>query len=117
MSLTLRWRREDRVDLRWRRSFIAARTAWRRSASSARLLLVGGIVWAAYKLNAGSFTTGVSMARDQPVPFSHKHHVGDDGIDCRYCHHSVETLGFRGTAAHRDLHELPFADLDQRGDA
>jgi hypothetical protein len=28
---------------------------------------------------------------DQPIPFSHKHHVGDDGIDCRYCHTTVET--------------------------
>jgi hypothetical protein len=27
----------------------------------------------------------------QPIPFSHKHHVGDDGIDCRYCHTEVET--------------------------
>ena len=27
---------------------------------------------------------------EQPVQFSHKHHVGDDGIDCRYCHTSVE---------------------------
>lgn len=27
----------------------------------------------------------------QPIPFSHKHHVGDDGIDCRYCHTTVET--------------------------
>jgi len=27
----------------------------------------------------------------QPIPFSHKHHVGDDGIDCRYCHTAVET--------------------------
>jgi len=27
----------------------------------------------------------------QPIPFSHKHHVGDDGIDCRYCHATVET--------------------------
>ena len=27
----------------------------------------------------------------QPIPFSHKHHVGDDGIDCRYCHSTVET--------------------------
>ncbi|MFP5307351.1 MAG: cytochrome c3 family protein [Gammaproteobacteria bacterium] len=26
----------------------------------------------------------------QPIPFSHKHHVGDDGIDCRYCHTRVE---------------------------
>ena len=24
-----------------------------------------------------------------PVPFRHKHHVGDDGIDCRYCHEPV----------------------------
>lgn len=28
---------------------------------------------------------------DQPIPFSHKHHVADDGIDCRYCHTTVET--------------------------
>jgi hypothetical protein len=32
----------------------------------------------------------------QPIPFSHKHHVGDDGIDCRYCHSSVETSAFAG---------------------
>src|ERR1700684_668175 len=29
-------------------------------------------------------------AREQPVPFSHAHHVGSMGIDCRYCHTSVE---------------------------
>lgn len=32
----------------------------------------------------------------QPIPFSHKHHVGDDGIDCRYCHTSVEKSRFAG---------------------
>src|SRR5689334_9429900 len=32
----------------------------------------------------------------QPIPFSHKHHVGDDGIDCRYCHTSVEKSAFAG---------------------
>ncbi len=32
----------------------------------------------------------------QPIPFSHKHHVGDDGIDCRYCHTTVETRAFAG---------------------
>ena len=57
---------------------------------------LGCLVWAAYKLNAGSFTTDVEVAKDQPVPFSHKHHVGDDGIDCRYCHTSVETSSFAG---------------------
>jgi Cytochrome c7 and related cytochrome c/Class III cytochrome C family len=33
---------------------------------------------------------------EQPVPFSHKHHVGDEGIDCRYCHSAVETSAFAG---------------------
>src|SRR4051794_36907723 len=33
---------------------------------------------------------------EQPIAFSHKHHVGDDGIDCRYCHPSVEKSGFAG---------------------
>ncbi len=32
----------------------------------------------------------------QPLPFSHQHHVRDDGIDCRYCHTSVEKSGFAG---------------------
>jgi hypothetical protein len=60
------------------------------------VLLLSTIVWAAYKLNAGAFTTGVDVALEQPVPFSHKHHVGDDGLDCRYCHTSVETSDFAG---------------------
>src|SRR5690242_11619689 len=32
----------------------------------------------------------------QPLPFSHQHHVRDDGIDCRYCHWSVEKSAFAG---------------------
>lgn len=44
--------------------------------------------------------TGAAVALnapvEQPIPFSHKHHVGDDGIDCRYCHTSVETSSFAG---------------------
>ena len=38
----------------------------------------------------------IDEAVEQPVPFSHKHHVGDDGIDCRYCHDTVETDAFAG---------------------
>jgi hypothetical protein len=37
----------------------------------------------------------------QPVPFSHKHHVGDDGFDCRFCHASVETSAFAGMPSTR----------------
>jgi hypothetical protein len=39
---------------------------------------------------------GVGEPVEQPVPFSHKHHVGELGIDCRYCHSSVETEAFAG---------------------
>jgi len=67
-----------------------------RISIAAVLLSVIVLIWAAYKLNAGSYTTDVRVAKDQPVPFSHKHHVGDDGIDCRYCHTSVETSAFAG---------------------
>ena len=57
------------------------------------LSLVGGaLIWRA----STSEPHGVGEAVEQPVPFSHKHHVGDDGIDCRYCHSSVETSAFAG---------------------
>ncbi|MCW5937357.1 MAG: cytochrome c3 family protein [Fimbriimonadaceae bacterium] len=34
--------------------------------------------------------TGVTVPLDQPAPFSHKHHAYELGIDCRFCHLSVE---------------------------
>ena len=33
---------------------------------------------------------------EQPVPFSHQHHVGGLGIDCRFCHQTVEKAGDAG---------------------
>ena len=53
------------------------------------------------------------MAKDQPVQFSHKHHVGDDGIDCRYCHTTVETgasAGIPPTKTCMNCHSQLFAD-------
>ncbi len=41
-----------------------------------------------------SYATGIDETPPQPVAFSHAHHVGQLGIDCRYCHTSVETAGF-----------------------
>jgi hypothetical protein len=63
------------------------------------LILLGLILTAAYSLDRGSFSTNVGIAPDQPVPFSHKHQVLDDGIDCRYCHTTVETSHFAGIPA------------------
>jgi formamidopyrimidine-DNA glycosylase len=47
-------------------------------------------------INRSSYVTEAGVARNQPVQFSHKHHVSDDGIDCRYCHTSVEESSFAG---------------------
>jgi hypothetical protein len=52
--------------------------------------------WVLIMLAQSSYATGAGIARDQPVPFSHQHHVGDLGIDCRYCHESVDKAAFAG---------------------
>jgi hypothetical protein len=49
----------------------------------------------AYRVNARSDAPQDDPI-EQPVPFSHQHHVRDDGIDCRYCHVSVETSAYAG---------------------
>jgi len=59
------------------------------------------------------YATGENVIHEQPVQFSHKHHVGDDGIDCRYCHTSVETSAVAGippTKTCMNCHSLLFAD-------
>lgn len=42
------------------------------------------------------YVTGQQVAHDQPIPFSHEHHVGDIGLDCRFCHESAERSAFAG---------------------
>jgi hypothetical protein len=42
------------------------------------------------------YRTRVGLVQPQPVPFSHKHHVGGLGIDCRYCHVAVERSAHAG---------------------
>lgn len=64
----------------------------RSSNALARLSLVlTGIIVIALgvtlnELQRSPWVTRQGQRPDQPIPFSHKHHVGDDGIDCRYCH-------------------------------
>lgn len=60
------------------------------------VFIIAGVGWAATVLVRSSYMTEVGVVRDQPVPFSHKHHVGGMGIDCRYCHTSVENSPFAG---------------------
>lgn len=49
-----------------------------------------GALWLLAAITRSSYVTGQDVAREQPVQFSHKHHAGELGIDCRYCHTSVE---------------------------
>jgi hypothetical protein len=60
------------------------------------VFLVGGLLWATIQLQRSPYITYEKVARPQPVPFSHQHHVAGAGIDCRYCHTSVETSDFAG---------------------
>ncbi len=57
------------------------------------LAAVGALL---YVFVRSPYVTEAGVVRVQPVPFSHKHHIGDDGIDCRYCHISVEDSSFAG---------------------
>ena len=60
---------------------------------------LGALIAFAYTMDRGRYITDVHVVKEQPVPFSHKHHVGDDGIDCRYCHTSEDTSAFAGIPA------------------
>ena len=74
----------------------------RSSNSFARVTLVSGIlgifgVWGVgYALYRAPYTTEVNVPLLQPVPFSHNHHVSGLGLDCRYCHTSVEKSSYAG---------------------
>jgi Cytochrome c7 and related cytochrome c/Class III cytochrome C family len=60
------------------------------------LFLVGVATVAVLAVARSPYMTRQNISREQPVQFSHKHHVGDDGIDCRYCHTGVETSAVAG---------------------
>src|SRR3569623_1690395 len=47
-------------------------------------------------LQGSSYLTQESTDVEQPIPFSHDHHAGELGIDCRFCHTSVENSSFAG---------------------
>ena len=60
------------------------------------LSLAAGGILLAMVIGRSSYVTRAHEYIDQPIQFSHLHHVLDDGIDCRYCHTSVETSSFAG---------------------
>src|SRR4051794_20849719 len=60
------------------------------------VFLLGGVGWAMATWVRSPYATNVGVAQNQPIPFSHQHHASELGIDCRYCHTSVEDSAFAG---------------------
>lgn len=70
---------------------------WASKASILAVLIVAAsVLGVLLNINRTHFVNQVNVPLDQPVPFSHKHHVTGMGIDCRYCHTTVETSAFAG---------------------
>ncbi len=76
--------------------FTRASNTFARAGIVFAVLCLGGVAWATYTVWWSPYMTGVDAPRAQPVPFSHKHHAGELGIDCRYCHTGVESGRFAG---------------------
>jgi hypothetical protein len=79
----------------------------------AAAFILAALTWTCVSLSRSSYSTGQGVVRPQPVPFSHDHHTAGLGIDCRYCHTSVETAGFAGmppTATCMGCHQIIWAN-------
>lgn len=60
------------------------------------VFVVATLGWLLYTFQRSPYITMAGVRKPQPVPFSHQHHVTGLGIDCRYCHTSVENAAFAG---------------------
>ncbi len=60
------------------------------------IFILAGLAGLVYLFVNSPYLTEVGIAKAQPVPFSHRQHVGELGLDCRYCHSSVTRSDFAG---------------------
>src|SRR5437660_2611484 len=60
------------------------------------VFVIAALFWAMAEIQRSPYVTYSGVVKPQPVAFSHQHHVAGLGIDCRYCHTSVETSSFAG---------------------
>src|SRR2546422_4000170 len=67
-----------------------------RAAIFGAIFVVAALGWMAMEIQRSPYLTYAGVRKPQPVPFSHQHHVSGLGIDCRYCHTSVENSSFAG---------------------
>src|SRR6476619_6180008 len=60
------------------------------------VFIVAALLGLVAEVNRSPWVTQARVAREQPIQFSHERHVGGNGLDCRYCHTSVEDSSFAG---------------------
>jgi len=60
------------------------------------VFVAAALFWGMAQLQRSPYITYAGVRKSQPVPFSHQHHVTGLGIDCRYCHTTVEQSSFAG---------------------
>ena len=60
------------------------------------VFFIAGLLGLFAEVNRSPWVTEARVAREQPIQFSHERHVAGNGIDCRYCHTSVEDSSFAG---------------------
>src|SRR5205823_798821 len=87
---------EGRIQVAMAQLFPKSANVHARVVIAGIVVLACGAGWATSTIYWSPYTTEVDVPLQQPIPFSHKHHVGDDGIDCRYCHTAVEKSAFAG---------------------
>ena len=76
--------------------FSKSANAWSKASIFAVLGLLASVGAAVGLIQRSDFVTAANTFKDQPVQFSHQHHVGGIGIDCRYCHTAVEVSSTAG---------------------
>src|SRR5436190_10207913 len=84
------------------------------------VFILAFLTWAFTELDHSNYATRATEPRNQPVPFSHAHHVGQLGIDCRYCHTTVESSGFANvppTKTCMNCHQQMWTGADLLGPA
>jgi hypothetical protein len=60
------------------------------------VFILAVLVWLSLEIVRSPYVSGAQVIKPQPVAFSHRHHVAECGIDCRYCDTGVEESSFAG---------------------
>jgi hypothetical protein len=95
--------------------FSRAADTWFRAVALGALVLALAFFAGAFAFARSQYWDVVARTPEQPVPFSHRHHFSEDGIDCRYCHTTVETsanAGFPATHVCMTCHSKLWTNAD-----